>query len=1197
MGNVSISQRGSEEHKQGVERQRELFWLGEPHLVISIIQFMQFGYALALSIVIMYWETLSGSASPYWFLMAVLVCYGTFVYVLSKVLPQYTLCTSLGHLVDQKQLQETLAWHRLEEAQRLEKQKALELSYQPESMSFLIYDETTKGGESPKGDKYQEHQDHSQSTKAGSAETGDDGRLNAAQRPAPVLDISEIQGDDRKEVAHRVQDDLNLLARDQAQHHTGRRRRRKKSVSASGIIQSWNDMNATEERLQHESIDNVGDDVLTTRSGRMMKRPTKMLLAELVKADTQSLRQRLPEGKRELLVNREQQQRDRRQDRKKAFLDGVSNFRAFTKASPKGHTAADETNDPVKRARDDSFPTVKARGQRRNRKKSVSASGIIESWNAIVTEDEPNKAPSLPTSDAASISMDRVELSEEEVAAWLEDTYNKKPQPSKTAEDSFGNRPPPPTAQPQQESLLVVDNVPHPKSKDIPAIENDDATVDTGKSIDALSEVDAVSEIESVRKHSYHEEDTWCLKAMKILSPSEIRKNAKIYFLSGRYRTTTAVFGTLVVFFLIGNRVEAMIASTGVIDPSDNTWELNLFSSFWWEVTWYMVFILIGFIILFLFPLSKSKYGAEQTIVASAVMDILLSAFCLSLLVVAEIQRCCVEEDAEDGETFDFANSDNYVDSECTCPRFGSRTYEGLGNIEPFTSLIALRIFKFVFARLVIDKIILRNKQGIPSEESNEDNSSVHHLHDGHEGQSMQHETLELWEKAINEYPDIVQKYGQFSGELLRAMLGLKTIADEQPSNTISSTVVPVAGTKDLMADEKAKEENRPPSRQRPSRIKLSGMQYHDLPAEAQGMILAGKLGKPVKSVRNLAQLPALMEETHVDLNDHLRSKDSQAEFEFDTDQEALEEKTKSPFIAPNARLLRSMRRGDRKLFPLLKDWVTVDIVVTQFEIVYFDAHGVQDNSQAKSDTSSSMLALQATKGGKGLRLCDVAKGRKVVGHLNLGDVTQVHVEQDLPLADLTLLQEGELLPSEQTDLPSEFWLDPFSTTARTSRHSRQLRWAKVKEDRLKLESIHGTLVFRFYSDLDDIESHTEECASLKKDILKKDIAFQWAQTITHCCGRDQLKQDLPHYGEGNTDELRDILEIVHYHENELEETLKYLHSSASPPPRVRHSMMASSPKNLKFFKSSRSFGEIKDQSTRPNTAKGRLKRAISFSV
>lgn len=112
-------------HEVGAEQQRNLFWFHEQQLVISMIQSMQFGYAIALSIVIMFWEDL-GVVQPLYYLLTTLACYTIFVYVLAKVLPQFTLCTSLGHLVNKDRLNETLGMYRIKEAQRHQKRFRVE---------------------------------------------------------------------------------------------------------------------------------------------------------------------------------------------------------------------------------------------------------------------------------------------------------------------------------------------------------------------------------------------------------------------------------------------------------------------------------------------------------------------------------------------------------------------------------------------------------------------------------------------------------------------------------------------------------------------------------------------------------------------------------------------------------------------------------------------------------------------------------------------------------------------------------------------------------------------------------------------------------------------------------------------------------------------------------------------------------------
>lgn len=46
---------------------------------------------------------------------------------------------------------------------------------------------------------------------------------------------------------------------------------------------------------------------------------------------------------------------------------------------------------------------------------------------------------------------------------------------------------------------------------------------------------------------------------------------------------------------------------------------------------------------------------------------------------------------------------------------------------------------------------------------------------------------------------------------------------------------------------------------------------------------------------------------------------------------------------APRARLIRSMKRCDRKVLPLLDKWAAVDIVMTKYEIVHFAAGDADD--------------------------------------------------------------------------------------------------------------------------------------------------------------------------------------------------------------------------------------------------------------
>ncbi|NJM94462.1 MAG: hypothetical protein HC842_07205, partial [Cytophagales bacterium] len=92
---------------------------------MTIIQFMQFGYAIAFSVVIIYWKDMERDdfASPHWYLWSSLICYALFVYQMARVIPKYTLCTNLGQLVDKHTLHEAVAEHKLKEAERYRTQR------------------------------------------------------------------------------------------------------------------------------------------------------------------------------------------------------------------------------------------------------------------------------------------------------------------------------------------------------------------------------------------------------------------------------------------------------------------------------------------------------------------------------------------------------------------------------------------------------------------------------------------------------------------------------------------------------------------------------------------------------------------------------------------------------------------------------------------------------------------------------------------------------------------------------------------------------------------------------------------------------------------------------------------------------------------------------------------------------------------
>lgn len=264
--------------EKGVREQLDLFWFGEPKFVITIIQFMQFGYALGLAIVLMYWKYLT-TVEPYYYLLAVVSCYVIFVFVLSKALPQYICASSLGYLVDKDNLTETVAVHRLEDARRLGLRKSDEpqkidgttISIDADSLS-TDFKSSLKTGEfddsiatsldddySATADKTQILAELVQSDTASLRDLLPEDARNSLRRRelrrgnrrstsdgvALMRAFGNVMGDSkqgsRPEVVPpepKVVDDSEIMRRNRAER-AANRKKRNKTVSASAMIQSW----------------------------------------------------------------------------------------------------------------------------------------------------------------------------------------------------------------------------------------------------------------------------------------------------------------------------------------------------------------------------------------------------------------------------------------------------------------------------------------------------------------------------------------------------------------------------------------------------------------------------------------------------------------------------------------------------------------------------------------------------------------------------------------------------------------------------------------------------------------------------------------------------------------------------------------------------------------------------------------------
>lgn len=942
-----VNNADSEECGKLAAQQRALFWGGDPKLVMVAVQSMQFGYAVALSTLIIYFEEINDASlhMGYYFL-AIAICYGIFLVVIAQAIPRYTLCTSLGQLVNERHLHETLAAFHLEEAKLRDMEES-------------------------------DHSDQSQAI------------VNQDNIVTAVPSVKSIG--------------------------------RKSGGSVGGDSSLSSSNHGTSSARQSET--------------------TAALMFDMVRSATDTLRSHLPASE---MARLEQRQGAKQKNRVKQFSDGVAAMSRM-KANIKTRDDFDLTSS---------------------------------------TTDAGDKVGDLP-----SLKRDRRTRikAQSEGVALMASRMNIGP------DDETSRR-----------------------SAQTPAFDDDEASVGTDAS--GYSDVNDVPQVDrtlALKELEHHE-------AFKIT----FRERLYDYFVSRRYVVISNIFGTMIAFFFVGQRVESFLHSEGIANERFTHFDFAHDYIFWLLFMWLGFFLIGDLLIMYTFQsFAVLNNNKERQILLSGLLDLVLSGTCLAVFCVAEGERCC--NPANDRFLEDYGKADDDYGSEsayynekaeCSCPAFGTRQYGGLGTIEPYVSLIAIRVFRFWLAKRIVLYIdskggwdkntnqILRNeslrfdpldifgkseRHGGRSH-GHDDHSSHGHGHGHGEGMSA----AELWEEAVANYPEIVAKYGQFSGELLRAMLGLhvdcesshtskqeqhhhreengtKVVAHDQQKDNMETVLQPQSVGQSIPAA---------------GRFDVHTMGEANHKPSTTDLMRTSSIRKPLVRTSSVGQIDTL----------------------------------DSLFASPNARLVRSMRRCDRKFIPFLNKWSVVDVALTRYEMVYFDAVDVDGEAALDAAGDSARQAVMTTKGGKGLRLCDVAAGRRIVGHLHFSEIDSVHVERRMP-HDITC--DGDECPDSEVE-KTEFW-KYVSGRSKDTNLRRGEEWRGIKQDRLKIHTIHGhALYLRFYSDLEDAENHAARLSAEDEvsGYLFKNNAFQWAQTIGRFCGPSQLKQSLPHFGDDTSEELRDFL-------------------------------------------------------------------------
>jgi hypothetical protein len=190
------------------------------------------------------------------------------------------------------------------------------------------------------------------------------------------------------------------------------------------------------------------------------------------------------------------------------------------------------------------------------------------------------------------------------------------------------------------------------------------------------------------------------------------------------------------------------------------------------------------------------------------------------------------------------------------------------------------------------------------------------------------------------------------------------------------------------------------------------------------------------------------------------------------------------------------MRRCERKLLPLLSSWMLVDIILTQFELVYLDALHC-DHFGGKQEAASSALTSE-TGGGQDMMLRDVVVGRKIVGHVDLRALGQVKV---LRFLSDSSAEAGDPYLDIQDPPLEEYWKPRFADEADTAKdpdtikEMNQKRWGRVEEDQLQLCTGQGTLHLRF---LCDLKAQEEKVLNNFIENAHMSEAMMWGNTLVN---------------------------------------------------------------------------------------------------
>lgn len=562
--------------KEGIGRQRRLFWFGSPTLVISMIQLMNFGYAISFSIIIIYWKYIINYdlMQPGYYLMFSIGCYFIFLYNLSCLLPEYTLCTSLGYLTNRKELQETVAIHRLEEAERQQRQRIIENAFENATSNIHFHSIISASNTDNIAGISEEAPTISTERKTVADLVKIDTKNLRSQLPMDAVD-SLTSRDDRMRQRRlnrkkAVSDGVALMRafhgaetvssqekkistkRDSFTKRDGssRRPRRTKTMSQPGIIQGWQNITEMEERKHaRHSV----DDMDAVRIAKKENKEKSRSDPRVIQSWQDSLIELKPENP--MLSNKEGPTFIRKGDEKNKSVD----------------------EDLIPNWKKERANRLAAR--RRSRKKTQSASAVIQTWQDHSVHESAGGKPGTvpdenynssdlralssdegPSSDECRIDAKKTTFGEGNQSFFIQNQLDLHTLREIDIDDQESSR----TVHMSSEVMFtekivdLSDAVLVNDGNGKNGTDDDDDTVDTNKSIGNLSDIDCVEAEAAGRTHNKRKTTT--LKSNTVNSDvswrTAILRETRLYFSGPNYPYVSHVLGTSIMFYLVGHRVE-----------------------------------------------------------------------------------------------------------------------------------------------------------------------------------------------------------------------------------------------------------------------------------------------------------------------------------------------------------------------------------------------------------------------------------------------------------------------------------------------------------------------------------------------------------------------------------------------------------------------------------------------------------------